>query len=178
MLLPYVVQLALDMGAVSLYIICMTLGKRRETNLQYSDRENWSGWTDWPIEHRPGRDPTHNWDASYYTATPGMKNRYINKKRPATRSKYNAPKVLRAMEEHMALVSKPRSGPKDRCIWIHASIAAPLEKIAPELSHAKRLDAIVRHFLRKGLHEQVAILRSEADNYVAPDSNHRRTVKR
>jgi hypothetical protein len=78
----------------------------------------------------------------------------------------------------MGLIRKPRSGPKDRCIWIHASIATPLEKIAPELSHAKRLDAIVRNFLKRGLQEQVAILRSEVDNYVAPDSNHRRTVKR
>ena len=157
----------LDIGAGSLYILFMALGKK----------ENWSGWTDWPIEHRPGGDPTHNWDASYYTATPGMKNRYINKKRPATRSKYNAPKVLRAVEEHMALIRKPHSGPKDRCVWIHQSVATPLEGIAPELSHAKRLDAILRNFLRKGLHEQIAILRSEADAYIAPDSNQRRTTK-
>ena len=157
----------LDIGAGSLYILFMALGKK----------ENWSGWTDWPIEHRPGRDPTHAWDSSHYAASPGAENRYINKKRPATRGKYNALKVIRAVEEHMALIRKPHSGPKDRCVWIHKSVATPLEGIAPELSHAKRLDAILRNFLRKGLHEQIAILRSEADAYIAPDSNQRRTTK-
>ena len=73
----------------------------------------------------------------------------------------------------MLLVSKPHSGPKDQCVWMHKAVAIPLEKIEPELSRTKRVDAILRNFLKIGLQEQIAILRSAADAYIVPDSKQR-----